>query len=65
MSSLFLWKQVDFMCIKKEVFEKMQTRIGETPFLYCIDEIEGVDIDEKDDFEVAQHILADIKGLDI
>ena len=53
-----------FYVYKKEVFEKMQTRIGETPFLYCIDEIEGVDIDEKDDFEVAQHILADIKGLD-
>lgn len=48
-----------FYVYKKEVFEKTQTRIGKTPFLYCVDRIEAVDIDEKDDFEVAQHILAD------
>lgn len=46
-----------FYVYRKEVFEKMRTRIGETPFLYCIDEIEGIDIDEEGDFKVAQSII--------
>jgi len=46
-----------FYVYRKEVFEKMRTRIGETPFLYCIDEVEGIDIDEEGDFKVAQKVI--------
>ena len=46
-----------FYIYKKQVFEKTKTRIGETPFLYCVDKMEAIDIDEKSDFEMAQRIL--------
>ena len=46
-----------FYIYKKQVFEKTKTRIGETPFLYCVDKMEAIDIDEKSDFEMARRII--------
>ncbi len=38
-------------------FEKRHHRIGETPFLYVMDRLEAVDIDEECDFELAEFLM--------
>jgi len=50
-----------FYVYRKDVFENTGTRIGKTPFLYCVDEEEGIDIDDKKDFVLAQNIICSVK----
>lgn len=45
-----------FFIFRKEVFTKLGQRIGDKPFIYEIDEIEGVDIDTADDFKFAEAV---------
>lgn len=45
-----------FYMFKKEVFTEMRRRIGINPYIQVLDDIEGVDIDEPDEFEFAKMI---------
>lgn len=45
-----------FYIFKKEIFEKHNRRIGFNPFLVEVSKIESIDIDEKEDFEIANAI---------
>ncbi len=45
---------------KKEMIQKYNRRIGDRPFLQVISEIEAIDIDEKDDFLIAESIYNSI-----
>lgn len=45
-----------FFIFRKEVFTQLGQRIGDKPFIYEIDEIEGVDIDTADDFRFAEAV---------
>ena len=45
-----------FYIYKKEVIQKYNRRIGENPFIVEVDEIEAVDIDEGEDFLIADAI---------
>lgn len=45
-----------FFIFKKEVFTKLHQRIGVNPYMYVIDELEAVDIDEPEDFEFAKAV---------
>ncbi len=45
-----------FYMFKKEVFTEQRRRIGQNPFIQVLDDIEGVDIDEPDEFEFAKMI---------
>lgn len=45
-----------FYIYKKEVLEKLNRRIGEKPYMVEVSEIESVDIDEAEDFEIADAI---------
>ena len=45
-----------FFIFKKEVFAKSRRRIGFKPYIHRISSIEGVDIDTKEDFVMAQAI---------
>ncbi len=46
-----------FYIYKKEVMTKMNRRIGEEPFIVEISEIESIDIDEPEDFEIADAVF--------
>lgn len=46
-----------FYIYKKNVIEKLNRRIGENPFIVEIGEIESVDIDEPEDFAIADSIF--------
>ena len=45
-----------FFIFKKELWEKEKRRIGYNPYILCVDEIEGVDIDTMDDYNFASMI---------
>ena len=45
-----------FYIYEKEIIEKYNRRIGFNPFLVEVNEIESVDIDESEDFEIADAI---------
>ncbi len=45
-----------FYIYKSEVIEKLNRRIGEKPYIVEVGEIESVDIDEAEDFEIADAI---------
>ena len=47
-----------FFIFKKEILEKYNRRIGLTPYMVETDRIESIDIDEKDDYELAKNIIA-------
>jgi CMP-N-acetylneuraminic acid synthetase len=38
------------------IYKELQDRIGEKPYLYILDKIQGFDIDWKEDFEIAECI---------
>ena len=42
-----------FYCFKKEILTKMGTRIGNKPYLVEVSAIEGIDIDNPEDFDMA------------
>ncbi len=45
-----------FYIYKKEVMSKLHRRIGEKPFIVEVSEIEGIDIDESEDFVIADAV---------
>jgi len=45
-----------FYIYKKDVIKSLGRRIGETPYVVEVDEIQAVDIDEKEDFMIADAI---------
>lgn len=45
-----------FYIYKRQVINQMKRRIGDSPFIVEVDEIESIDIDEKIDFEIADAI---------
>ena len=45
-----------FFIFKKEVFTKYHRRIGNKPFMQILNQFEAVDIDTKEDFEMAEAI---------
>ena len=47
-----------FFIFRKEVFTKLGQRIGDKPYIFEIDEIEGVDIDTVDDFRFAEAVAS-------
>lgn len=50
-----------FFIFRKEVFTKLHQRIGEKPYIYTVDQFEAIDIDTKEDFELAE-VAADYLG---
>ncbi len=52
-----LWMETSgFYIYKRQVINQMKRRIGDSPFIVEVDEIESIDIDEKIDFEIADAI---------
>lgn len=52
-----IWQETSgFYIYKKQVINELNRRIGERPFLVEVNEIEGIDIDEKIDFEIADAV---------
>ena len=47
-----------FFIFRKEVFSKMHRRIGVKPYIHVIDQIEAIDVDTADDFELAQAVAS-------
>lgn len=45
-----------FYVYRSEVMNKYGRRIGDTPYMVEVSEIESMDIDEKEDFEIADAI---------
>lgn len=54
--SVFYEETSGFYIYKRDVMEKLHRRIGEKPFIVEIGEIEAVDIDEPEDFMIADAI---------
>ena len=46
-----------FYIYKSEVMTQMNRRIGNKPYIVEVGEIEGVDIDEAEDFEIADALF--------
>jgi CMP-N-acetylneuraminic acid synthetase len=40
-----------------QIYQKLDNRIGQNPYLYPLDKIQGFDIDWEDDFKIAQAIV--------
>jgi len=45
-----------FFIFRKEVFTKNHQRIGNHPYMYEVDSFEAIDIDDAEDFEMAQAV---------
>ncbi len=50
-----------FYIYKSDIITKLGRRIGENPFIVEVNEIESIDIDEVEDFEIADAIFNHIK----
>ena len=48
-----------FYIFRKEVWTVAHQRIGENPYMAIVDPIEGIDIDNPEDFEFAARVLTD------
>ena len=48
-----------FYIFRKEVWTIEHRRIGESPYMAIVDPIEGIDIDNPEDFEFATRVLSD------
>ena len=48
-----------FYIFRKEVWTVAHQRIGEKPYMAIVDPIEGIDIDNPEDFEFAARVLSD------
>ena len=46
-----------FYIFKKEVFKEYKRRIGFTPYIQEVDDVEAIDIDEKKDYDLACKII--------
>ncbi|WP_339816153.1 acylneuraminate cytidylyltransferase family protein [uncultured Imperialibacter sp.] len=47
-----------FFAFKKEVWKEGKRRVGEKPFFVEVDNIEGIDIDNPEDLEIAERLMA-------
>lgn len=54
-----------FYIFRSDVIRRMNRRIGETPFLVEVDKIEATDVDEKEDFVIANAIYNHLKNKNI
>lgn len=50
-----------FYIFKRELWQDSQRRIGDKPYLQIVDQIEGLDIDHPEDFEVARAFIDMVK----
>ena len=53
-----------FFIFRKEVFTNMRQRIGEKPYICTIDQFEAIDIDTKEDFQIAEIAAKYLTGED-
>jgi CMP-N-acetylneuraminic acid synthetase len=51
------WETSAFYIFKKEILNKYNRRIGFKPFMIETDRIESIDIDEKEDYDLANSII--------
>ena len=51
-----------FFIFRKEVFTKLGRRIGVKPYIHIIDQIEAIDIDTAEDFQLAQAVAQYLGG---
>jgi CMP-N-acetylneuraminic acid synthetase len=51
------WETSAFYIFKSEILNKLNRRIGKNPYLVETDRIESIDIDEKEDFILAEKIV--------
>ena len=51
------WETSAFYIFKSEILNKLNRRIGKNPYLVETDRVESIDIDEKEDFILAEKIL--------
>jgi len=51
------WETSAFYMFKKHILLEMNQRIGNNPFFVETDKIESIDIDEKEDYELAKKII--------
>lgn len=49
-----------FFIFEKHVWTQLRRRIGEKPFMQIADSIEGIDIDNPDDFELAEKVFTNV-----
>lgn len=50
-----------FFIFKKEIWTKKHQRIGDHPYISVVDQIEGIDIDNIEDFDFAQQMADKLK----
>ncbi|MEE1259509.1 MAG: acylneuraminate cytidylyltransferase family protein [Paludibacteraceae bacterium] len=50
-----------FFIFRKEIWTKKHQRIGDNPYISVVDQIEGIDIDNVEDFEFAQQMANKLK----
>ena len=51
-----------FFIFKKEVFTELGRRIGVRPYIHIIDQIEAIDVDTSEDFQMAQAVSQYLGG---
>ena len=51
-----------FYLFSRDSFQKVGARIGKQPYLYKMDKLEAVDIDEEEDFILAEVLMKYIRG---
>ena len=51
------WETSAFYIFKSEILNKLNRRIGKNPYLVETDRVESIDIDEKEDYELAKNII--------
>jgi CMP-N-acetylneuraminic acid synthetase len=51
-----------FYMFKKEVFTNLRRRIGQNPYLHVTDTFESIDVDEREDFELAEIAAQYLRG---
>lgn len=51
-----------FFIFKKEIWKEHGQRIGFNPYIQEVDDVEAIDIDEKEDYEFAQLIVESLKN---
>lgn len=57
-----LMENSGFYVFSRDSFAKHKQRIGEKPFLFPIDQYEAIDIDNENDFQIAEIVCAGRKG---
>lgn len=45
-----------FFIFTKEMYQRIHQRIGEKPYMHIVDSFEAVDVDTKEDFDLARAV---------